>query len=40
MWESEKLKSAFHSLSSNGTSVNAGDLQGNRYFWHNDYMVI
>ncbi|KZV71319.1 polysaccharide lyase family 8 protein [Peniophora sp. CONT] len=39
LWNSETLRNAYDSLSRDDTGANAGDLKGNRYFWHNDYMV-
>ncbi|VDB99674.1 unnamed protein product [Peniophora sp. CBMAI 1063] len=38
-WNSLPLIRAHNLLTGNGTGANIGDLRGNRYFWHNDYMV-
>ncbi|KAJ7788461.1 polysaccharide lyase family 8 protein [Mycena olivaceomarginata] len=38
-WGSDTLKNFSTSLSQNATTANAGNLQGNRMFFDNDYMV-
>ena len=39
LWDSDTLQSVYQSLVSSSEDANAGQIQGNRMFYDNDYMV-
>ena len=39
LWGSEIIQSVAESFAANSSTANAGDINGNRMFYANDYMV-